>query len=257
MIDFTDVIYEFVNKMGYLENKNVEGIIFYGSNQTGFSNEFSDIDLHIIFSDNIDEEIRGSSLISGYRIEYFEKTLKSMYNKTNTEFKNQGNAVVSMIVYGNIIFDRNGKIEELKNYIKEVYSNPMPKLDEEKAKEQLAIINNFFDDLKNLIENNNIYANHVFHLTLERIKDFYFSYNALPGVSRTKALKVMLNDNYRNAIKKLNPPEEFIKLYIDCLDENKNMSERFIILNQLFEYSTKDINFDKYNHRIILIKKKK
>lgn len=34
MQKFTDVIMEFVNKMGYLSSKDIEGIIFYGSNQT-------------------------------------------------------------------------------------------------------------------------------------------------------------------------------------------------------------------------------
>ena len=105
MQKFTDVIMEFVNKMGYLSSKDIEGIIFYGSNQTGFGNQFSDIDLHIIFNNNLEEEIRGSALINGIRIEYFEKRLESMYSKTLNEFKNQGNAVVSMIVYGDIILD--------------------------------------------------------------------------------------------------------------------------------------------------------
>ena len=89
MQQFTDVIMQFVNKMGYLRSKDIEGIIFYGSNQTGFGNQFSDIDLHIIFNNNLKEEIRGSDLIDGIRIEYFEKTLNSMYQKTINEFKNQ------------------------------------------------------------------------------------------------------------------------------------------------------------------------
>ena len=137
MQKFTDVIMEFVNKMGYLSSNDIEGIIFYGSNQTGFGNQFSDIDLHIIFNNNLEEEIRGSALINGIRIEYFEKRLESMYSKTLNEFKNQGNAVVSMIVYGDIILDKNGKIKTLQDYIKAIYSLPMPCLSEEEYKEQL------------------------------------------------------------------------------------------------------------------------
>lgn len=110
-----------------------------------------------------------------------------------------------MILYGNIILDRNGEIAQLQQYIKMLYANPLPTLDIEKAKEQIAIINNFFDDLNFLIQTNNIYATHVFHLTLKRVKDLYFALNGLPGVSRTKALRVMLDDNYRNAIKKKIP----------------------------------------------------
>ena len=178
-----------------------------------------------------------------------------MYQKTINEFKNQGNAVVSMIVYGNIILDKNGRIKELQDYIKQIHSLPMPGLSEDEAKEQLAIINNFFDDLKNLIEKKDLYANHVYHLTLEKIKDFYFSYYGMPGVSRTKALKTMLNDNYRNAIKKENPPAEFIELYLKCLDEDQELQNKLITLENLYNYSTKDISFDKYKHRIVLSRK--
>lgn len=255
MQQFTNIIMEFVNKMGYLSRDDIEGIIFYGSNQTGFGNQFSDIDLHIIFNNSLKEEIRGSEHFNGIRIEYFEKRLDSMYIKTLNEFKNQGNAVLSMIVYGNIILDKNGKIKQLQDYINKIHSLPLPGLTEEKAKEQLAIINNFFDDLNNLIETNDIYANHIYHLTLEKIKDFYFSYYGLPGVSRTKALKTMLNTKYREAIKKENPPTEFIELYLKCLDESQPLQNKLKNLEQLYYYSVKDINFDKYNHRIILTKK--
>jgi hypothetical protein len=48
MQQFTDVIMQFVNKMGYLRSKDIEGIIFYGSNQTGFGNQFSAISLCFI-----------------------------------------------------------------------------------------------------------------------------------------------------------------------------------------------------------------
>jgi len=253
---FTNIINKFVNKKGYTDNKNIEGIIFYGSSQTGFNNDFSDIDLHIIFNNEIKEEVRGSELIDNVRVEYFEKSLKSMYQKSLNEFKNQGNAVVSMIVHGIVILDKNGRIKELQDYIKKLYSLPMPCMEEEKIKENIAIINNFFDDLINMIETNDIYSEHVYHLTLERIKDLYFSMNGLPGVSRTKALKVMLNEKYRNAIKKENPPKEFIELYLKCLDNAKDIKERFNYIKELFNYTTKDINFDKNNHRIILSKKK-
>ena len=255
MQKFTDVIMEFVNKMGYLSSKDIEGIIFYGSNQTGFGNQFSDIDLHIIFNNNLEEEIRGSALINGIRIEYFEKRLESMYSKTLNEFKNQGNAVVSMIVYGDIILDKNGKIKTLQDYIKAIHSLPMPCLSEEEAKEQLAIINNFFDDLKNLIEQNDIYANHAYHLALERIKDFYFSYYGLPGVSRTKEIRWMLNC-YRILRTDQWTVLHQQRLYLSCLDENQTLPNKLISLERLYNYSTREIDFDKYNHRIVLSKKR-
>ena len=72
-----DKILSFVHEMGYLNNEHVLGLLFYGSYLTGFNNENSDIDLHIVF-DNEDPNhlIRGNKVLDGTRIEYFEKGFK-------------------------------------------------------------------------------------------------------------------------------------------------------------------------------------
>ena len=54
--------------------------------------------------------------------------------------------------------------EELEKIEKELFKQY------ENIGEEVSIINNFFDDLKNLIEKKDLYANHVYHLTLEKIK---------------------------------------------------------------------------------------
>ena len=110
--------------------------------------------------------------------------------------------MVSMFVFGKILLDINENIKKLQEYIKVLYSSHTTSLDDENVKEQIVIINNFIDNLKYYIETNDLYANHIFHLTLKKIKNLYFAMNALPGISRTKVLKTMLNDNYKNATKK-------------------------------------------------------
>ncbi len=252
MKDVQKTIQKFINIMGYYNNPNIEGIIFYGSYQTGFNNAQSDIDLHIIFNDQLKEEIRGSMLVDNIRIEYFEKAIKSMYKRTIDDFKHQKNTTVSMIVHGNILFDKNGNIAKLQQYIKNIYSMPIPGLDFETAKQEIAIINNYIDDLNYLVDTNNTYMNHVFHLTLERIKEFYFCFNGLPGISKTKLMKVIENDAYCKAIYKQQPDEYFTKIYLQCLDENISIKDRLPILIDLHNYVTRNINFNGHTHRIIL-----
>ena len=59
------------------------------------------------------------------------------------------------------------------------------------------------------------------------------------------------------AEKKDNPTDEFIELYINCINEKLPFENRLNNLYILFEYTTKNIIFDKYNHQIILNKKNK
>ena len=48
-----DKILTFIDNMGYLNNRHVLGILFYGSYLTGLNTDNSDIDLHIIFDNEI------------------------------------------------------------------------------------------------------------------------------------------------------------------------------------------------------------
>lgn len=53
------------------EQKDVIGAIVCGSFITGLPTERSDIDLHIILSDEVDWRERGNQYVDGFLIEYF------------------------------------------------------------------------------------------------------------------------------------------------------------------------------------------
>ncbi len=95
---------------------NCEGVVFYGSRSTGFGTEESDIDLQVIFNDN-HPLMRGVTFLEGYRFEFFEKTLSDMYGRAIYDFQHQSNVMLSMIGNGISIFDRNGEIQKLKDYV--------------------------------------------------------------------------------------------------------------------------------------------
>lgn len=254
MISFNEVIIAFLNEKGYLKNKNIEGVVFYGSASTGYATNSSDLDLQIITnSENSNDLIRGIETIYGIRIEYFEKPLSDYYKRAIKDFKNQSNVLLSMIGHGIIIFDRNGKIKILQNYIRQLYSLPMPCISEEEAKEMVSIINNRMIDLYDLYNKNDLYFNHLYHLTLEKIKKFYHRLNGLPEISTSKTLKLYLDTTgYREKIFKVNPDKEFLILYIKALDLHNNMTanEKIIAIKQLYDYTKKDIYLNEQCYRI-------
>ena len=51
-MNYREALNKFIDEMNYLKNEDVEGIVFYGSFHTGTYNEFSDIDLMILFNDD-------------------------------------------------------------------------------------------------------------------------------------------------------------------------------------------------------------
>lgn len=236
-MNFRNAIIDFLNKMGYLENENCEGIVFYGSYSTGFANEKSDIDLHIIFNNtNSDKIIRGIDTVDGFRIEYFEKPINDLYGRAICDFNNQSNVLLSMIGHGQILFDRNGKIKHLQDYILNLYQKPLQGLNDNEIYEQIAIINNRMIDLERLGNINDKYFIHLYHLTVEKIRKFYYKKNGLPEISTSKVLDFYRDDTYSQTIFKITPPQEFIQLYCNCLDESKSNEERLLIINDLYNY---------------------
>lgn len=252
-MNFRNAIIDFLNKMGYIENKNCEGIVFYGSYSTGFYNDKSDIDLHIIFNNNDPEKIiRGIDTVDGFRIEYFEKPLDDLYGRAICDFNNQSNVLLSMIGHGKVLFDRNGEIKKLQDYIINLYSNVLPGLNDNEIYEQIAIINNRLIDLERLGKTNDEYFTHLYHLTVEKIRKFYYRKNGFPEIPTSKVLDFYKDDTYSKTIFKITPPVEFIQLYYACLDESKSNVERIIIIKNLFNYVKGDYSLNPNRSRILI-----
>lgn len=254
MAKFNEVIMTFLNKEGYFARDDIEGVVFYGSAATGYATETSDLDLQIITNnDNPDILIRGISTINGTRIEYFEKPLCDYYARATKDFENQSNVLLSMIGYGTIIYDRSGNIKILQEYIRQYYSSSLPPMSDDEAKEMVSIINNRMIDLRALFEQNNPYFNHLYHLTVEKIKKFYHRLTGCPEISTSKTLKIYTdNTGYRERIFKNIPEQEFLDLYIDALDLNMNKTnqEKMNAIDNLYNYAKRNVDLNQNHYRI-------
>lgn len=254
-LDINKIILDFIDKMKYLENKHVLGCFFYGSFLTGFNTKNSDIDLHIIF-DNSDPKhlIRGNENIDGVRIEYFEKPIKDLYLSVDNDFNNQNNALLSIIGTSRIIFDKYGDLQKLQQYTLNKFSNPLPPLETEDAREYVSILTNRMEKLEKAAYNNSPYFYHLYHLTIEKIRKFYHRLNGMPEVQTSKVFRVYTDEEYRKSFYKDNIPEnEFIDMYLDAIcDSSLDMETKLNKVKKLFEYAKRNINLDKDRYRILI-----
>lgn len=240
---------QFVQKMGYLQNKDVLGIVFYGSYLTGTNSSNSDIDLHIIMNNNNpDKIIRGSEVVNEIRIEYFEKPIADIYDSVENDFHNQNNALLSMIGCGKIIYDRFGDIMKLQQYIIKKFSQSLPPLSEEEAKEMISILNNRMEKVIAFYETNNPAFIHLYHLSIEKIRKFYHKLIGAPEVQTSKVTRVYLDPVYRETIcKGVIPEQEFVDKYLSAIFDNESNDSKVNKIKELFEYSKKDVKFDEKN----------
>ena len=255
MSNVESIILKFIYEMEYLENKHVLGAFFYGSFLTGFNEKHSDIDLSIIFdNEKPDRLVRGNKYIDGIRIEYFEKPIEDVYLSIENDFSTQSNASLSIIGTSKILFDKDGSLKKLQNYALDKFANPLPKLEEEEAKEQISILNNRMEKLKKAAFENSPNFIHLYHLTIEKIRKFYHRLNGLPAIQTSKVLRVYLDEEYRKSFYKENIPEKvFVDMYIDAIcDTTSDINYKLRKVEKLYEYSKRNVQLNEDEYRIFI-----
>jgi len=253
MEKYLNIIDKFVKEMEYDINPHFLGIYFYGSSLTGFADENSDIDLHVIF-DNTDSShiYRGIHYIDGNKIEYFEKCINDLYLSVDNDIKERNIAWYSMLGCSKILYDKTGLLNKLKNYTLDAYKNGLPKLDNEDIAEYIAIINNRIEKLRIACNNDDGNFYNLYHLTIEKIRRLHHSINGYPVINTSKIYKIYKNDEYR---KSYYPGEfvsdEFKNMYFDLIEDRNNDKE--VLLNNIekfYSYVKNGISLPKDNYKI-------
>lgn len=246
-MNYREALNKFIDEMNYLKNEDVEGIIFYGSFHTGTYNEFSDIDIMILFNDDSDaNQIKGYKTVNGIQVEYFERTISKIYERANSDYMKCEDSLLSMIGYGEVIFDRRGKVKDLADYIKEKYSRPLPGYTKHEAVYQILSLKKATLAIEELRVQNDPYFENFYFLTVERIREFYHKLNGFSNLPQTKIYKLYVNEKLQQAQHKKIPEREFIELYMKTIEEGTSKEEKVQRINEFFEYAKRkyNINFD-------------
>lgn len=248
-----DKIWTFIQEMGYLNNEHVLGILFYGSFLTGFNNSQSDIDLHIIFDDsNPDHLIRGNKIIGGTRIEYFEKPIRDVYLTILEDYQTQNNASLTIFGKSYVVYAKDNEIENLQNYVLKKFQDDLPPLSLNEAMEQVSIINNRMEKLEQYARDNYPFFEHLYHLTIDKIRRFYHSLMGIPRIEVSKGFRLYKDPIYRKSfcIDKL-PEQEFLDIYFRSISDTKlSATEKFDLLNRMYQFVKRNIYLSNEEYRI-------
>ena len=248
-----EIIQEFTKKNKYLQDEHVLGILFYGSYKYGLNNQNSDIDLHIIYDDsNPNHLIRGNTFINGTRIEYFEKTIDEIYNEVEEEYANQDNATESIIGKSEIIYEKDNSMQYLQAHVLDKFKNGLPHLTENEAKEQVSIINNRMEKLKKYAEEDSYFFEHLYHLTIEKIRRFYHNLNGMPRIETYKGFKLYKDKKYQEMFSIHHVPDrEFLEMYFELIQSHgESKVVMFEKLRRFYDYSRRTVELDEHNYRI-------
>ncbi len=248
-----ETIQDFLKTNNYLQDEHILGVLFYGSYKHGLNNQNSDIDLHIIYDDSNPEHlIRGNTFVNGIRIEYFEKTISEIYNNVEEGYTTQDNATESIIGKSEIIYEKDNSMQDLQEYVLNRFKNGLPPLTENEAKEQVSIINNRMEKLKKYAEEDSYFFEHLYHLTIEKIRRFYHNLNGIPRIETYKGFKLYRNKQYQDMFSIHNiPNQRFLEMYFELIQsQGKSKNEMFERLKEFYEYAKRTVDLEEHNYRI-------
>lgn len=102
---------DFLKKWKHREEVN--GMLVCGSYVTGKPSKRSDIDVHIIISDECGWRERGNQYVSGFLIEYFVNPPKQIRSYFKEDFNDHSTMSMVQFLTGRIIQDKCGTVQEL------------------------------------------------------------------------------------------------------------------------------------------------
>lgn len=218
----------------YINKPWFEGAVLCGSYASGNYNEFSDIDITIIASDNLGWQEKSNCYVDGFLIEY---TINPIYK--NQEYMKSGlenHAFINqnMFAYGVILYDKNGVIKELKKQsVREL---------NKKIKPFSEYANNFkkyglwcrYDDMLSL-HSDGYPTDLLYWILVDKLIEAYYDFNCLPHVSHAKIQKILTDTEFakRYHANKM-PNQKFIDLLLNCF--NAKQEEKLSAIEKLYNY---------------------
>ncbi len=256
---------EFIAKKGYLDNPKVLGIVVCGSYTTGYERKGSDVDVHVIMKSGLLERItkrikiyRGAMITEikpdteetkGFKIEYFEKPISDLYASARNDFENHSNALLPIIGLGTVAYSKGKKLEKLREYIVKRYSNSLPPLMGDDAREKIVIDAGKVDKLKLMI--NRPEFDYYYHYVIREIRKDYSRMCGCADVPEDKVKRLYTDAAYREAFCKSDiPDQEFVEMFITAITTEMTRDEKIQMAEKLFAHMNKKYAVDPDNYEI-------
>jgi len=201
---------------------DVEAAFLTGSHAFGNADSFSDVDLYIVLSDNVDWRERGSKEICGLRIEYFANPLHQVRKYIDDNYSSVRLPEINMILGGIIIFDTNAMAEKTIAYCNQKLLSGFPKMSEFNVKMSLYTVWDNLDEIQRAYTNQTPDITMQFFSFIRNVFEMYSRYICSPIPNYHKWYRWLMDDEYskRYGLETYNDIYflEKIKLALKCTD---------------------------------------
>jgi len=206
--------------------KDIDAVFLTGSYVFGNADEFSDIDLYIVLSDDVTWRERGNKLIDGLRVEYFANPMRQIKKYIDESYLNVRLIEINMILGGIVILNKNSAAEVMIDYCKQKAMTGLPKMSEFNVKMGLYTLWDNYDELHRAYSKQAPDFVMQFFSFIQNAFELYSRYICSPVPNYHKLYRWLADDSYnkRYGLAVYNDPIfiEIIRSAFEC-DGNRAM----------------------------------
>ncbi|TCZ79321.1 hypothetical protein E0485_05505 [Paenibacillus albiflavus] len=220
MKSWEDAVNEFL--VNWKSRDEVIGAMVCGSYVTGLPTDRSDIDLHIILSDEVNWRERGNRYVDRFLIEYFVNPPRQIRRYFAKDFDDHSTMSMVQFITGRVVFDKQGIINQLK---KEAFDWKAKKYDDlESSLKELKKYGlwDAFDNLLDCYDNQRMDFDFVYHESLLGLFQGYCTLLNIEQIPFYQITRYLSDPFYLSKyMKALFPDKEFSKMFLMAIEASE------------------------------------
>jgi hypothetical protein len=210
----------------------VTGALVCGSRIHGTDTENSDIDLHIILSNQTTWRERGNCLVNGFLIEYFCNPIAQHYEYMKEDISSFSRINLRMLAFGQIVFDKDGSLSKLKTESLNKFNKQFRKLSKAEIELGKYALWDGLDNLQDLNILNSKFYQHSHHLLLHQTLELYRRFLGVEIGPSSKIVRFFTDKDFRKKYQlKEFPDKKFTQLFVKAIE-----SETLLSIKNLIEH---------------------
>ena len=211
---------------------DVQWALLCGSYAVGNQTKYSDIDIHIVLTGDIQRRERWNQVIDGFLIEYFANPPKQLEAYRKNDIKNFRKVDATVFVTWKILFDKTWVLNDIQKQCKEHLEIPFDTLKGDALAYQKYHLWDDLENLKDVYEQGSPAYTYVAMLLIDLVLETYRKYLWVAISSRSKLYRHLTDDSFRaNYGLGEFPDKVFVEHFLSVLED-----PTFEVIENLVDY---------------------
>lgn len=218
------------------DREDVTGLLVCGSYITGGSSRRSDIDIHIVTSEENEWRERGNKIVDGYLIEYFVNPPKQIRAYFREDYQSNSITAPTQFATGRILLDKDGSIAQLKKEAEDWINREFKELDATSLSIMKYGLWDSLDNLRDLYEKKSKSFRYAYYSTIKGVFEFYSRYQRWEVYSPVRIIELLTDpDTQEKYLQSEYPDPVFRDLFIEAVSAGEE-AEMLGCLEKIVDY---------------------